>query len=1286
VSSLQVGDETTWASKKEDEKRGPRAWRAAADEAVSEEDVDKAPPFAALSRDIEEDRLILPTSSQFIHYSYQGTIGKAVDGGLVIQDDDGLLVIDARDCDEEIDELLRDLAMKMKAEEISVRRAERFWKRQARAARSGSLTFQVNTMYKRKDKKVNPVDSSSIIPDPIGGRADWKERAKAKQRRNSDSEEREFSKYLIDRYWKEPRGTRLTPERIDEMKISPELWPRERQMLIEMLYRREPALSWSFNESGTVSHDVMPPVRIQTVPHTAWQEGHFPIPRKLRDTVIDMIQQRLSRGTLEYSQSPYRNPWFLVKKKDAGYRLINNAQRVNGVTLRDANLPPNPDEFSEEFAGCHIVSLIDFFSGYDQVDLHPDSRPMTAFWTPLGLVQQCTLPMGTTNSVAQFVRIVTKILRDQIPHRCMPYMDDIAVKGPKSNYGEEEVEPGLRRYIVEHICNIDHVLADMELAGCTASGAKSDWCFPAMGIVGYVVDKEGRHPAGKKVAKIVEWPPCACPKDVRMFLGVCVYYRIWIQDFARHAQPLFELLRKNKLFEWSSGAAVAMEHLKKSITTAPALISVDYSEPLRIVVISVDGSKKGWGAVLQQLSIDGKMHPVRFESGVWSKSEQNWDSGKHECKAMLLALKRFRPWIYGIHFTVETDSRTLIAQLNRSATDLPGSLITRWLALLNLWEFDIRHVEGKKNVVADALSRRPEPEGWEAPDEPEEDVEDFIDAQLGFASINSLRLDLGLKVTYLKDLAYVCYATEMTPVALQGLQSTQFRDIASWLATLKMPEGLSSEERRKIRRNARHFRIIQGVLWMKPSGDRPLRRVVDDPTYQQEIITSLHDESGHRGVEGTWRKVASRYYWDGIYKDVKEHVRTCRECQAHTTRRYEEELHPTWGDTVIWGWVTMDVVYMPDGLGGKKFLVVARDYTSGWVEAKALTKNDSGAIAQFLEEYIFSRWGIPYKLSVDGGPENKGLVDYLAAQFGIKRVVSSAYHPQGQGLIERGHKEIIGALRKMRGNWVQNLPRVLWADRVTVKRSTGETPAYLICGREHVLPIELCIPTWQTLPWDEIHDTESLLAARAKQFEKRDVRLREAVDRSIRLREQGKEWFDAQKNLRPEPLQVGDLVLVRDTFGDMDMSRHTKLNPRWKGPFRVKEKSPNDMGWYQIEDLNGVAFRNRTPGNRVIRFYQRRDIDRATRDETDAGVSTKESDLDAGGGEQEEEYHVRAPEKHSSRKQEIPIPLHTRRRSKRVQERYGQDIPRKAIGVVIPARNRTFNPADFEFYDKIEEE
>jgi adenine deaminase len=99
--------------------------------------------------------------------------------------------------------------------------------------------------------------------------------------------------------------------------------------------------------------------------------------------------------------------------------------------------------------------------------------------------------MGTTNSVAEFVRVVTKILQDLIPHRCMLYMDDIAVKGLKDAYYRALIEQGVQQFIREYIININKVLRNLELAGATALGFKSDWCYNSLGIVSYIVNKEG---------------------------------------------------------------------------------------------------------------------------------------------------------------------------------------------------------------------------------------------------------------------------------------------------------------------------------------------------------------------------------------------------------------------------------------------------------------------------------------------------------------------------------------------------------------------------------------------------------------------------------------------------------------------------------------------------------------------------------------------------------------------------------------------------------------------------
>lgn len=152
--------------------------------------------------------------------------------------------------------------------------------------------------------------------------------------------------------------------------------------------------------------------------------------------------------------------------------------------------------------------------------------------TPLGLMRRTILAQGATNLVAQFVRIVLKILAPHLHDRAKPFLDDVAVKRPKTTYNNKEVALSIRRYVFEHIQNLDKVLADLERASVTIAGAKSQFCQAGLKIVGYICDANGRHPDTSKVLKILNWPECTDVTSARAFMGVCIYYRIWIKDFA----------------------------------------------------------------------------------------------------------------------------------------------------------------------------------------------------------------------------------------------------------------------------------------------------------------------------------------------------------------------------------------------------------------------------------------------------------------------------------------------------------------------------------------------------------------------------------------------------------------------------------------------------------------------------------------------------------------------------------------------------------------------------------
>jgi hypothetical protein len=210
--------------------------------------------------------------------------------------------------------------------------------------------ISIATLYKKKADKVRPVDADVTDGQVPGGRDDWRERAWKKLESIAKKNEDPTSKYhgiLVPRTTEMQRGSRLTPERISKLIIGEDVRPAERDLLLECLMNREAALAWTFAEIGKVNEDVAPPQKIRTVPHKAWQVASFPIPRAIRDKVATKVQERVDAGIYERCEGPYRNPWFVVKKKNSDYRIVNAAMNINAVTIRDATLPPSADEFSE---------------------------------------------------------------------------------------------------------------------------------------------------------------------------------------------------------------------------------------------------------------------------------------------------------------------------------------------------------------------------------------------------------------------------------------------------------------------------------------------------------------------------------------------------------------------------------------------------------------------------------------------------------------------------------------------------------------------------------------------------------------------------------------------------------------------------------------------------------------------------------------------------------------------------------------------------------------------------
>ncbi|XP_014490625.1 uncharacterized protein LOC106753338 [Vigna radiata var. radiata] len=234
------------------------------------------------------------------------------------------------------------------------------------------------------------------------------------------------------------------------------------------------------------------------------------------------------------------------------------------------------------------------------------------------------------------------------------------------------------------------------------------------------------------------------------------------------------------------------------------------------------------------------------------------------------------------------------------------------------------------------------------------------------------------------------------------------------------------------------------------------------------VMQELHHGiyGSHSGKRTLRAKILrAGFYWPTIEQDCKEFVQKCISCQSHghDTRVPSSELM-----TIITPWPFaqwgMDIAGpLPLAKGQCKYLLVAIDYFTKWIEAEALATISARKVQSFIW-HLICRFGIPQKIITDNGRQfiDRTLEDFLRG-LGIKHVTSSVEHPQTNGQAEAANKAIISELKKRlgqaKGLWVEELPEVLWAYRCTPHGSTGETPFNLTYGTDATLPVEIGEPS-----------------------------------------------------------------------------------------------------------------------------------------------------------------------------------------------------------------------------------
>ncbi|GJX46522.1 reverse transcriptase domain-containing protein, partial [Tanacetum coccineum] len=498
--------------------------------------------------------------------------------------------------------------------------------------------------------------------------------------------------------------------------------------------------------------------------------------------------------------------------------------------------------------------------------------------------------------------------------------------------------------------------------------------------------------------------------------------------------------------------------LKKELTEAPILIAPDWDQPFELMC---DASDYAIGAVLGQ-RIEKHFRPIHYESKTMTEAESNYTTTEKEMLAVVYAFKKFRSYLIMNKSIVYTDHSAFKYLFNKK--DAKARLL-RWILLLQEFNFKVIDTKGAENYAAYHLSRLENP--YENVLDPKEINENF-------------RLETFNMVTSRGD--------PSTP---------WFADYANYHAGNFIVKGMSTQQKNKIFKDVKHYFWDDPFLF-KTCVDQVIRRCVSGQE-AVDILTACHSgpTGGHYGANYTAKKVFdSGFYWPTIYKDAHELVKNCDSCQRQGKISQRDEMPQNSIQVCeifdVWG---IDFMGPFPSSRGNKYILVAVDYLSKWVEAKALPTNDARVVVKFLKS-LFARFGTPRAIISDRGTH------FCNDKFA--KVMSKT--------VGENH-----------ASWPDRLDDALWAFRTAYKTPIGCTPYKLVYGKSCHLPIELEHRAYWALKHANF-DLKTASDHRKLQLNELNKLHDQAYKNSLIYKERMKKLHDSK--IKNRIFNVGDQVLL----------------------------------------------------------------------------------------------------------------------------------------------------------------
>jgi predicted aspartyl protease/transposase InsO family protein len=795
------------------------------------------------------------------------------------------------------------------------------------------------------------------------------------------------------------------------------------------------------------------------------------------------LQALVEKGHLRPSSSPYAAPVLFTKKKTGELRLCADYRQLNKLSVKSAYPLPNIDTLLEQLWNCRVFTKLDFTSGYNQIRIAEQDIYKSAITTPFGLWEYTVLPFGMCNAPATFTRAINDVFRPLSNDCVLTYLDDLLVYSTNR---------------VDHMKHLRAVLEILREQKFYAKPSKCAFMQQEVTYLGHTISASGiRVPDDDKAVE--DWPTPRNVAEVRSFLGLAAFYSRFVSHFAERATPLTQLTRANIPFHWTHTEETAFQDIKYRISHAPTLKIAD---PTKDYVIHCDASARAVGGVLSQ-TYEGVLHPVSFTSRRMKEAEERYLNQDKELLALVHCLTKWRHIILGSKIQVYTDNRSVQYMMTKPTLSQRQA---RWLDLLSEYNLEILPIRGKCNIVADALSRRPD---------------------YSLAVVSTVVGD-----TQFLDNVRAGYATDSTCTEI--------------IAALNSGTGIAET-------TLAHYRVDDGLLYFRSNLNWRLY-VPNDKTLREQLLAEHHDSplAGHMGLAKTYGNLADHFYWPGMQQTVERYVSSCSVCLStkHSNRLPAGLLHPIDVPLQRFENISLDFVTgLPKSKKGNDAITVIIDRLSRLCHLiPTKTKVTAKETAQLFYVEFIRHHGVPKTVVSDRDVRFvSAFWQSLFEILGSKLCLSTAFHPESNAMTERCNQSVEKVLRAMATrddfDWEEALPTVEIVLNNTRNASTGLKPYLVAYGREPTFSPALLFPQDVDTNVPAVREFVDNLANIAKI----------ATDNTIAA--QASQAKFANHGRREESFEPGDIVWLSSKNIHIEAGTLTsKLQPKYLGPFEITRR------------------------------------------------------------------------------------------------------------------------------------